>query len=208
MRVIGLTGGMAAGKSTVAGYFRRFSVPVFDADLCVRSLQGPYGKALPLLEKEFPGIVRDHHLDRAALRSHLLEHPRDLKKLEAIMHPLVKRERRAFIRSCRRQGRKFCVLDIPLLWETGADRDCDAVLVVHAPLRTRLARLEARFAKEGKMSVRTARQLMKRQLPEEVKCRRADFVIRTGLSRFNALRQVVPLDKQFQASRLHGSGKV
>lgn len=198
MKVIGLTGGMAAGKSTLAACFRRQYVPVFDADSCVKSLQSSSGKALPLLEKYFPGVVHHQCLDRAALRKHLITDPQAFKKLEAIMHPLVKRERENFIRVCRRQRRKFCVLDIPLLWESGAYRECDSIIVAYAPLRVRLERLQKRFHKEKKMSVQEARHFMKRQLAEEIKRKRADYVIQTGLSRAMALRQSVFLTRKLQ----------
>ncbi|AQS90250.1 dephospho-CoA kinase [Gluconobacter albidus] len=190
MRIIGLTGGMAAGKSTVATLFRRAGVPVFDADACVRVLQGEEGKALPLIEKTFPGTVADGHLDRVALREVVRARPDALKRLEAIMHPLVRTERERFLKQCRARKERFCVLDIPLLMEIGEDRRCDLVVVAQAPMNTRLARIRQRGRSGGRMSVVDAKGLLARQMNDHERRRRADIVIRTGLSRGQAARQV------------------
>ncbi|GBQ92294.1 dephospho-CoA kinase [Gluconobacter albidus] len=190
MRIIGLTGGMAAGKSTVATLFRRAGVPVFDADACVRVLQGEEGKALPLIEKTFPGTVADGHLDRVALREVVRARPDALKRLEAIMHPLVRTEREHFLKQCRARKERFCVLDIPLLMEIGEDRRCDLVVVAQAPMNTRLARIRQRGRSGGRMSVADAKGLLARQINDHERRRRADIVIRTGLSRGHAARQV------------------
>ncbi|KXV45748.1 dephospho-CoA kinase [Gluconobacter albidus] len=190
MRIIGLTGGMAAGKSTVATLFRRAGVPVFDADACVRVLQGEKGKALPLIGKTFPGTVADGHLDRVALREVVRARPDALKRLEAIMHPLVRTERERFLKQCRARKERFCVLDIPLLMEIGEDRRCDLVVVAQAPMNTRLARIRQRGRSGGRMSVADAKGLLARQMNDHERRRRADIVIRTGLSRGHAARQV------------------
>lgn len=193
MIVLGLTGAMAAGKTTVAKIFRHFGVPVFDADAAVRALQAPGGAALEALEHAFPGIVRAGRLDRAALRQRVTDDTDDseaLTRLEAIMHPLVRAARQRFLADCRERGEKLCLLDIPLLWETGADRDCDAILLVDAPLATRLARLRKRQAAGTGMSVAEARRLMTRQMTDGERRRRADIVIRTGASRAETVQQI------------------
>ncbi|QHI95653.1 dephospho-CoA kinase [Aristophania vespae] len=205
MYVIGLTGGMAAGKSTVASCFRYFHVPVFDADLCVRNLQKPHGKSLPKIEKAFPGVVHNNQLDREKLRTLIARDPKLLRRLEKIIHPLVRKERKDFVHSCRRQGAKLCVLDIPLLWETGAQRDCDLVIVASAPLRIRLKRLQDRFEKQKKMTPKEALKLMSRQLPEAIKSHRADIIIKTGLSMGETMKQVSYLIKILHDSRLYNS---
>ena len=128
MKIIGLTGGMAAGKSTVAALFRRAGVPVFDADAVVRTLQGPRGKALPAIARVFPVAVQNGVLNRMALRQAVVGNVAALQALEAIMHPLVKAERERFLRQCRARKEPFCVLDIPLLMEIGEDRKCDCLL--------------------------------------------------------------------------------
>nr|WP_283091793.1 dephospho-CoA kinase [Gluconobacter sp. Dm-62] len=185
-----MTGGMAAGKSTVAALFRREGVPVFDADACVRALQGERGKALPLIGKEFPGTVREGCLDRAALREAVRGRPEALKRLEAIMHPLVRAERKRFLKQCRARQEPFCVLDIPLLMEIGEDRRCDMVVVAEAPMGTRLARIRQRGRGGEGMSVTDAKGLLARQMSDHERRRRAHIVIRTGLSRGQTVRQV------------------
>lgn len=190
MKILGLTGGMAAGKSTVASLFRQAGVPVFDADACVRQLQAPYGRAIPALRKAFPGIVHDGVLDRAALRRLVATDSTVLPRLEAIIHPLVRQERQAFLRRCRSRQVPLCVLDIPLLWETGADRDCTLVMVAMASLSVRLSRIRQRYRKGGRMSEADAKALLARQMPDRERRRRADIVIKTGLSRACAARQV------------------
>ncbi|WP_068172950.1 dephospho-CoA kinase [Neokomagataea thailandica] len=189
MQIIGLTGGMAAGKSTVAALFRRAAIPVFDADATVRRLQAPGGWAVPDIARLFPGTVRDGVLDRQALRHALGQQSQGLKRLEALMHPLVRAERKAFLQHCRRMRVDMCVLDIPLLMEVGEDRNCDVVVVVEAPMATRLARIMRR-GRAGSMCLSQARQLLARQMSDIERRRRADIVIRTGLSRGQAALQV------------------
>ena len=190
MKVLGLTGGMAAGKSTVAFLFRKAGVPVFDADACVRQLQAPHGRAIPAVQRAFPSIVHGGVLDRAALRRLIAVDSTVLPRLEAIIHPMVRQARRAFLRRCRSRQVPFCVLDIPLLWETGADRDCTLVMVAMAPLSVRLSRIRQRYRKGGRMSEADAKALLARQMPDRERRRRADIVIKTGLSRAHAARQV------------------
>nr|WP_294916133.1 dephospho-CoA kinase [uncultured Neokomagataea sp.] len=189
MQIIGLTGGMAAGKSTVAALFRRAAIPVFDADAVVRRLQAPGGRAVLDIARLFPGTVHHGILDRQALRHALGQNPQGLKRLEALMHPLVRAERKAFLQHCRRTQCDLCVLDIPLLMEIGEDRNCDVVVVVAAPMATRLARIMRR-GRAGSMSLSQARQLLARQMSDIERRRRADIVIRTGLSRGQAALQV------------------
>ena len=190
MKVLGLTGGMAAGKSTVASLFRKAGVPVFDADACVRQLQAPHGRAIPAVQRAFPSIVHGGVLDRAALRRLIAVDSTVLPRLEAIIHPMVRQARRAFLRRCRSRQVSFCVLDIPLLWETGADRDCTLVMVAMAPLSVRLSRIRQRYRRGGLMSEADAKALLARQMPDRERRRRADIVIKTGLSRAHAARQV------------------
>lgn len=190
--VLGLTGGMAAGKSTVSELFRRAGVPVFDADACVKTLQNPHGRSLPAIAQAFPdNVVINGVLHRGRLRQLVASDTKALLKLEAIMHPLVQQERKNFIQTCRDHGVRFCVLDIPLLWETGADKECDLVMIAHAPLNVRLARIRQRARQKGEcMSEAEARQLIARQMSDQERQRRADIVLQTGLSRGHLARQV------------------
>lgn len=190
MKIVGLTGGMAAGKSTVAALFRRAGVPVFDADASVRALQAPGGQAFAAIAKAFPVAVRDGQLDRAALRTLVQHDSGAMRTLEAIVHPLVKAERLRFLKVCRARQEAVCVLDIPLLMELGEDRQCDVVVVVEAPMGTRLSRIRQRARVSKAMSVAQARMLLERQMSDGERRRRADIVIRTGLSRGYAAMQV------------------
>ena len=185
MRVIGLTGGIGMGKSTAAAEFRRRRIPVFDADAIVHRLQGPGGAALAPIAAAFPGVVSDGVLDRARLRSALTD-PAALTRLERIIHPLVRRAERQFLARARAAGRPLAVLDIPLLFETGSDHRVDHVMVTSAPVAIQRARVVAR----GRMTGAQIDAVLRRQLPDAERRRRADTVIRTGLSRFHAVAQI------------------
>jgi dephospho-CoA kinase len=185
MKVVGLTGGIGMGKSTAARALRRAGVPVFDADATVHRLQAPGGRALPLIEAEFPGTVRDGVLDRAALRGAVLSDRTRLRRLEAILHPMVRAEQRRFLARARGAGRRVAVLDIPLLFETGGDKHVDVVMVVSAPRAIQAARVRRRGMADADIE-----RIIGLQTPDAVKRRRADVVIRTGLSRFHAVRSI------------------
>ncbi len=186
MKVIGLTGGIGMGKSTAADAFRRAHLPVFDADAAVRALQAPRGAALPAIAALLPDAVRNGALDRAALRRAVAADPALLASLERIVHPLVRREQARFLARARRRGAPLAVLDVPLLLETRGDRACDLVLVVSAPPALQLDRVRRRRG----MTEAEAAALIARQMPDRDKRRRADGVIRTGLSRGHGLAQI------------------
>lgn len=172
--MLGLTGSIGMGKSTVAAMLRQLRVPVFDADAVVRAMQGPGGRALKDIEALFPGVTGPHGLDRAALGARVFADPHALRRLEAILHPLVEAERRQFLR--RHVRRPVVALDVPLLFEAGGWRACDAVAVVSAPARVQRARVLARPGMTpGKLT-----GILARQMPDAQKRRRADFVIPTG----------------------------
>jgi len=185
LKVIGLTGGIGMGKSTAAAAFRRAGLPVFDADATVHRLQARGGRAVPAIAVAFPGTVRDGAVDRTLLRRAAVESPGAMTRLEAILHPLVRQEERAFLARARRAGRRAVVLDIPLLLETGVDRRVDLVVVVSAPPAVQMARVRAR----RQMTPAQIQAIIARQMPDRNKRRRADVVIRTGLSR-HALRRL------------------
>ncbi len=187
MKVWGLTGGIGMGKSTAAGVLRRARIPVFDADAAVHRLQAPGGRALPAIARAFPGTVTDGVLDRAALRAAVLPDRARLRQLEAILHPLVRAEQRRFLARARANGAALAVLDIPLLFETGADRHMDGVIAVSAPPGIQ----RARVARRGTIGAAEFDRIVALQLPDAERVRRADLVIRTGLSRFHAVRAVL-----------------
>lgn len=175
--MLGLTGSIGMGKSTVAAMFRRLAAPVFDADAVVRALQAPGGRALADIGRLFPGVTGPDGLDRGALGQRVFADPHALKRLEAVLHPLVEAARHAFLSRHRR--RPLVVLDVPLLFEAGGWRACDAVAVVSAPARVQRARVLARPG----MTPARLDAVLARQMPDALKRRRADYVIPTGLGR-------------------------
>ncbi len=194
MKVIGLTGGIGMGKSTAAAAFRRARLPVFDADAAVHWLQRPGGAALPAIAAAFPGVVVDGRLDRAALRRGVVGDDAAMARLEAIMHPAVRRLERGCLARARNARAPAVVLDIPLLFETGAEGRVDTVVVVSAPRAVQMARVRRRGVPPEQIAA-----IIARQMPDSQKCRRADLVVRTGLSRFHALRPLVRLIRSLRA---------
>ena len=194
MKVIGLTGGIGMGKSTAAATFRRARIPVFDADASVHRLQARGGRAVRAIEAAFPGTTRDGAVDRAALRRAVLGNPDALRRLEGILHPMVRAEEHAFLGRARRAGARAVVLDIPLFFETGG-RKVNRVVVVSAPRAVQMHRVRQR----RKMSAADIAAVIARQMPDAEKRRRADVVIRTGLSRAHAQRALRRLIRELHA---------
>lgn len=187
MIVLGLTGSIGMGKSNAAAALRRLGVPLFDADAEVHRLMGPGGAAVIAVDAAFPG-VRDERggIDRGRLGPRIFADGEARRRLEAILHPMVRTAERRFVAGARARGERLVVLDIPLLFETrGTDR-VDRVLVVSAPLRLQRARVMRR---QGMTENRFA-EILRAQLPDSEKRRRADFVVCTGLSRAATFRQL------------------
>ncbi len=190
MIVLGLTGSLAMGKSTAARMLRRMGLPLHDADAEVHRLMGPKGAAVAEVDAAFPGVVVDGAIDRPALGRIVFEDGDALRRLEEILHPKVRAAALAFIKRQRGARRKIAVLDIPLLFETGGHRLCDAVIVVTAPAFLQRARALSRPG----MTVERVAAIRARQMPEWEKCRRADFVVQTGRAKgytYRALRRIV-----------------
>lgn len=177
MIIIGLTGSIGMGKSTVAAMFEREGVPVFDADAAVRALQGPGGRALPAIEAVFAGTTHAGGLHRDKLGAHVFGNPVALKQLEHILHPLVGEAQSLFLG--RHRAKRAVVLDVPLLFEKGGWRRCDVTVVVSAPLRVQRARVLARPG----MTREKFAAILKTQMPDHEKRRRADVIIETGRGR-------------------------
>lgn len=175
MIVLGLTGSIGMGKSTVAAMFRAEGVPVFDADAEVHRLQGPGGALVALIEREFPGTEKAGGIDRAVLSHYVLGDKAALHRLERIVHPPVAVARRNFLR--RYRAKPLVVLDIPLLYEKGSHREVDQVAVVSAPAWMQRKRVMARAA----MTAAKLAHIRALQVPDPVKRRRADHVIETGV---------------------------
>lgn len=184
MLVLGLTGGIGMGKSTTAAMFRDCGVPVHDADATVHRLYA--GEAAPLVEAAFPGVVRDGVVDRTLLGPRVLGNAEAMRRLEAIVHPLVRREEEAFLRSAAANRAGVAILDIPLLFETKGEDRCDAIVVVTAAPDVQRARVLARPG----MSEERLAQILAKQTPDSEKRRRAHFLVDTGLGMEGARRQV------------------
>ncbi len=169
-----LTGSIGMGKSTVAAMFERAGIPLFDADAEVRRLQGQDGPLLAPIEARFPGVVRDGMLDRDALAQRVLAGPAALADLEAIVHPAVQSARERFI--VEHRGSPVLLFDIPLLFETGGESAFDKVVVVSAPEAVQHSRVLARRG----MTESRLRSILERQMPDEEKRKRADWIVETG----------------------------
>lgn len=176
MKLLGLTGSIGMGKSTTAELFREAGVGVYDADAAVHALYAAGGAAVSLIENAFPGVTRNGAVDRGLLSSRVLGDEAAMRRLEAIVHPLLETDRATRLDAARAAGADLYVLDIPLLFETGADRAVDAVAVVSCSPEVQRARVLARPG----MTEAAFEAILNRQLPDAEKRARADFVIDTG----------------------------
>jgi dephospho-CoA kinase len=176
MITLGLTGSIGMGKSTVTAMFAEEGVPVFDADAAVHSLQGPEGALIAAIEAEFPGTTGPEGVNRTALAERVLGEPERLRRLEALVHPAVAREREAFLAA--HADAPLVVLDIPLLFEAGGWSQVDKIAVVSASDEVQRERVLARPG----MTAEKLNRILARQMPDREKRARADFVISTGCS--------------------------
>jgi dephospho-CoA kinase len=174
MLVIGLTGGMGMGKTEAAAHFARAGVPVFDADLCVHRLYE--GEAVAAIEAAFPGVARDGRIDRKLLAGRVAGSPERLRQLEALVHPKVVDAEIDFLREQERKGAHLAVLEIPLLFETGADARVDVTVAVSVPEAVQ----RARVMKRPGMTAEKFESLRARQLPDAERRARADNVVDSG----------------------------
>ncbi|MGE3624318.1 MAG: dephospho-CoA kinase [Bdellovibrionales bacterium] len=176
MKIVGLTGGIGMGKSTAAAMLRRMGFPVHEADSVVHALLRKGGAGVKPVAKLFPGALRKQAIDRKRLGLEVFAKPARLKRLEKILHPLVQAAEAEFLAGARRGGARAAILDIPLLFETGAEKRCDAVICVTAPKALQRARVMARPG----MTAAKFRAIVKRQMPDTEKRRRADYRADTG----------------------------
>jgi dephospho-CoA kinase len=200
MVVIGLTGSLGMGKSTTSRFFAEAGIPVFDADETVHRLYA--GDAAAPIEAAFPGTTGEQGVDRERLAQAVLDNAAALARLEAIVHPLVRQEEQRFLEAARRAGARVAVLDIPLLFETGGDRRVDAVVVVSAPPEVQRARA---FERPG-MTGEKFRALLAKQLPDEEKRRRADFVVDSSQGYDFARAQVHAILRKAETLPIRRSG--
>ena len=184
MIILGLTGSIGMGKSTTATMFREEGVPVHDSDEAVHRIYA--GPAAPLIEAAFPGTVVDGVVDRQLLAQRVLAKPEELRRLESIIHPLVRKDADAFLDGARAKGEKLVLLDIPLLFETGGTDRVDRIVVVTAPPEIQRERVLRRPG----MTEEKFAAILARQVPDEEKRRQADHVIDTSLG-MEAARQRV-----------------
>lgn len=190
MKILGLTGSVGMGKSTAATMFRRMGVPVYDADAAVHRMMRRGGSAVAAVAAAFPGVERNGAIDRATLGQRVFGDDAAMKRLEAIIHPRVRDDERAWLEAMRRRKAKIVVMDVPLLFESGRDKRYDATVVVTAPAFLQRDRVLAR----PNMTPARFAAILARQMPDGEKRRRADFVVPSGLGRavtWHSLRAVL-----------------
>jgi dephospho-CoA kinase len=194
--VLGLTGSIGMGKSTAAAMLRRLGVPLFDADQTVHRLLAPGGGAVRSVAAAFPGVeTAAGGINRGLLGQRVFADAAALSRLEAILHPMVAAEEKRFLNLARSRRERLAVLDVPLLFETGGERRCNYVLVVSAPPLIQRQRVMRR---PGMTEIRLA-AILRKQMSDGEKRRRADFVVPTGLGRnltLRHLRMIVTLLKE------------
>jgi len=176
MKIIGLTGSIGMGKSTTAAMFREAGIPVYDADAAVHDLYDEGGAAVGPVGEAFPGVVKDGRVDREELRKRVLGQPDDLKRLNAIVHPLVGLDRVGFLKQAEADGCDWVVFDVPLLFETGGHANVDAVVVVSAPPEMQRERVLARPG----MTPERLDAILAQQMADAEKRARAHYVVDTG----------------------------
>jgi dephospho-CoA kinase len=196
MIVIGLTGSIGMGKSTIAAMFARLGAAVCDSDKLVHELLGEKGGAVEEVGKLFPGVREGNSISRIKLGKEVFSHPEKLKMLERILHPMVHHAQDPFIRRARVQDKKLVVLDIPLLFETKGELRCDYTVVAHAPAFLQ----RQRVLKRPHMSEEKLTRILNRQLPAHEKRKRADFVVPTGLGKYESLKAVKRIIARLRAS--------
>ncbi len=183
LKILGLTGSIGMGKSEAARMLKRLGIPVFEADRVVHQLLAK--EAIPFIAKTFPACIKNGVVDREALGKIVFSDTRQKAALEAIMHPLVHAKQKRFLQIMQRK--ELVVLDIPLLFETGWDKECDAVMVVSAPAMIQRQRVMQRAG----MTEQKFQAILAAQMPDSEKRKRADFIIHTGLGKRFALCEIV-----------------
>ncbi len=171
---VGLTGSIGMGKSTTAQMFRDEGIAVYDADATVHELYS--GEATSLIEEAFPNTTSDGKVDRVKLSEYVIGKSENMKKLEAIIHPLVHQKEQEFLREAEERGDRLVVLDIPLLFETGGINRVDKIIVVTAPAEVQKERV---LVRDG-MTVEKFEAILARQVPDSEKREKADFIIDTS----------------------------
>ena len=182
MKILGLTGSIGMGKSTVSKFFKEARIAVFDSDQSVHGLMNKGGEAVGEVAKAFPESYVEEAIDRQILGANIFKNPEALKKLENILHPLVSKARKKFLEEMKEQDKELVLLDVPLLFETGIDSLCDYILVVTAPAEVQKERVLAR----KNMSEEKFNSILANQMRDEIKRQKADFLIFTDKGFENA----------------------
>jgi len=177
--VIGLTGSIGMGKSTASSMLKSMGLPIFDADATVHGLMAKGGAAVAAVEAAFPGVAVDGAVSRPELGKRVFGNDPALRQLERILHPRVGQAERAFLAGVARRRLRYAVRDVPLLFETGGDKRCDATVVVSAPAHIQRARVLARPG----MTEERLNLILAKQMPDAKKRQRADYVVPSGLGR-------------------------
>lgn len=187
--LLGLTGSIGMGKSTVGKMFEALGIPIYNADAEVHKLYQPGGAAVAPIQEVFPKAVVEGQVVRSILSKLVLGDDEAIKKLEAIVHPLVGVDRSNFLGQAEKEGHKMAIIDVPLIYETGGEKNFHKIIVVSAPKEVQRARVLARDdMTEGKFEA-----ILARQVPDEIKRARADYVINTNCSEEETLEQVKQL---------------
>jgi dephospho-CoA kinase len=173
---VGLTGSIGMGKSTVADMFKNFGCPVFDADKAVHGLYEKGGAGIDIIKSFYPAAVVNSAVDREILRSYIAENPDKIRELETFIHPMVKKLRDDFLKT--NQNKELLVFDIPLLFETGLNKNMDITVVVSAPYHVQHKRVMSR---EG-MTEKIFSGLLAKQISNDEKKTMADIIIKTDES--------------------------
>ena len=197
MIILGLTGSIGMGKTTAATMLHAMGLRICDSDAIVHKLLGTGGGAVEAIGAEFGNVVHDGAVDRPALGQAVFSDPDALKRLEAILHPMVQATQVDFLKNAALNGVEIAVLDVPLLFEVGTDRRCDAVIVVTAPRFLQ----EQRVLRRPGMTLERLRATLARQLPDAEKRRRADFVVHTGLGKWHTYRRLQEIVMQMRDKR-------
>lgn len=186
MKILGLTGSVGMGKSEAAKMLRALKIPVFDADKVVHQLLAKKGEGVAAVQKIWPEVVKQNTVDREALGKKIFGNDAARKRLESILHPLVRTAENRFLAFHRAHRKPLVVLDIPLLFETHGDKRCDAVMVVTTSHRIQ----RQRVMKRPGMTEEKFAAILKAQMPDALKRARADYVVHTGLGKRHALEQI------------------
>ena len=195
MKIIGLTGSIGMGKSTTAAMLREAGIPVYDADAAVHAAYAVGGVAVGPVGNAFPGTVSEGRVDREELRQQVLGNPAAMAKLNSIVHPLIGKSRADAFAAATASGADMIVLDVPLIYETGGEKNMNAVIVVSAPPEMQRERV---LAREG-MTPERLDAILAQQIPDAEKRKRADYVIDTGRGLAAARAQVTEVIKALRA---------